>query len=172
MADNDKCLERDACALNAKLQSSRVSHAFSIEKLLSVTSSAASEICFGITSEPAIFGEAGDSQQGVAENHQQGVPEEDDTLQYTHCSYGRTSIVSADSSSVGLPPRRCSDCDEDGDDLDDLTVQSSPGVTEGGAVVSTTLSDGEGLNHGPHSGEFNSSSENVAKSPYLKDKGK
>jgi hypothetical protein len=28
------------------------------------------------------------------------------------------------------------------------------------------------LNHGPHSGEFNSSSENVAKSPYLKDKGK
>jgi hypothetical protein len=60
---------------------------------------------------------------------------------------------------VRLHPGCCSDYDEDQDvsledEMDELTVQSSPGVPECGAVVSTTLTDVDGSNHGPHSGEF------------------
>jgi hypothetical protein len=151
---------------NTKLQTKRQSHAFSIEKLLSVTS-ATSEICLRITDdslEPVTVGRPGDSQEASADNSRQRVPEEDESdLQYRHCSYGRTStvtsIVSADSSSVGLRPGCCSDCEEDQDllledEMEELTVQSSPAVLECGAVVSTTLTDVEGSNQEPHNGEF------------------
>jgi hypothetical protein len=87
------------------------------------------------------------------------VPEEnDDTSQYRHCSYGRaptmTSIVSADSSSVGLRPGCSSDCEEDQEmsleeEMEELRVQTSPG-----AEVSTTLTEAQGSKQGQHNGEF------------------
>ncbi|XP_069688178.1 homeobox protein ceh-19 [Periplaneta americana] len=95
MADSDtSLLASEAGNLNAdnsKLQAKRPSHAFSIEKLLSV-------------------------QRG---------PEEDDR--------DRPSIVSADSSSVGL---------QDEEDMDDIVLHS-PSVTECCEDVSTTLTGEE-----------------------------
>jgi hypothetical protein len=162
MADSDTSFAREASIFNtdkAKLQTKRLPHAFSIEKLLSVTSAACED-----SLELVTVGRTGDSQEAAAHNPEHRVTEEDNnTLQYRHCSYGRTSmitsIVRADSSSVGLRPGCCSDCEEDQeasleDEMDELTVQSSPGVVECGAVVSTTLTDVDGSNQGPHSGEF------------------
>jgi hypothetical protein len=170
MADSETSFVNEATnfkADNAKLQTKRPSHAFSIENLLSVTSTAP-EICLRITPEDSMeavtVGQASDNRQAAADNPQLTVNEEvDDTSQYRHCSYGRTStmtsIVSADSSSVGLRPGCCSDCEEDQElsleeEMDELTVQSSPGGIECGAVVSTTLTDVDGSKQGLHNGEF------------------
>jgi hypothetical protein len=170
MADSETSFVNETSNLkadNVKLQNERPSHAFSIEKLLSVTSTAP-EICLKITHHDSIEStpsdNAGDIHRATVDNPQLTVTQEvDDTLQYRHCSYGRastmTSIVSADSSSVGLRPGCCSDCEEDQElsleeEMEDLTVQSSVGGIECGAIVSTTLTDVDGSKQGPHNGEF------------------
>jgi hypothetical protein len=170
MADSETSFVKEASnfkADNAKLQTKRPSHAFSIEKLLSVTSTAP-EICLRIThqdsTESATAAQAGDTHRAAADNPQlTGTQEVDDTSQYRHCSYGRTStmtsIVSADSSSAGLRPGCCSDCEEDPElsleeEMEELMVQSSHGGVECGAIVSTTLTDVDGSKQGPHNGEF------------------
>jgi hypothetical protein len=171
MADSESSFVNEASnfkADNAKLQTKRPSHAFSIEKILSVTSTAP-EISLSITHQDSLeslpTGQAGDDHRAAADNSQLAVTQgDDDILQYRQCSYGRnstmTSIVSADSSSVGLRPGCCSDCEEDQDVsleevMDELTVQTSPCGIECGAVVSTTLTDVGGSEQAPHNGEFN-----------------
>ncbi|XP_023717580.2 homeobox protein ceh-30 [Cryptotermes secundus] len=159
MADSETSFIKEASnfkADNAKLQTKRPSHSFSIEQLLSVTSTAP-EIRLRVTDQDSLeappAGEAGDNPQLTV------TQEVDDTSQYRHCSYGRTStmtsIVSADSSSVGLRPGCCSDCEEDQEisleeEMEELTVQSPAGGTECNATVSTTLTDADGLKPGPH----------------------
>jgi hypothetical protein len=170
MADSETSFVNEASNLkadNAKLQTKRPSHAFSIEKLLSV-SSTAPETRLSLTQqdsmESAPAAQAGDIRRTAVDSPQLTVTQDvDDTLQYRHCSYGRTStitsIVSADSSSVGLRPGCCSDYEEDQElsleeEMEELTVQSSPGGLECGAIVSTTLTDADGSKQGPHNGEF------------------
>lgn len=170
MADSETSFINEASnfkAENAKLQTKRPSHSFSIEKLLSVTSTAP-EIRLRVTHQDSLeappAGKAGDNPRTAVDKPQLTVTQEvDDTLQYRHCSYGRTStmtsIVSADSSSVGLRPGCCSDCEEDQEisleeEMEELTVQSPGGGIECNATVSTTLTDVDGLQQGPHSGEF------------------
>jgi hypothetical protein len=149
--------ENDPDADKPKLETRRLSHAFSIEKLLSVTSETTSQMSLRITSEeslePVSAGRAGNKQQAVTDNAHLGVTGEDTgTPQYRRCAYGRssaiTSIVSADSSSVGC----CSDCEEGPEELGEVRLEASAGATECGAEVSTTLTDGCEL--GPQNGEF------------------
>ena len=154
---NDSEVERP------KLETRRMSHAFSIEKLLSVTSATTSQMCLRITSEeslePVSAGRAGNRQEAATDNTHLGVTEEDNgTVQYRYCSYGRrsaiTSVVSADSSSVAC----CSECEEDpelevsSEATGEVTVQTSAGAAESAAEVSTTLTDG--CEQRPQSGEF------------------
>lgn len=149
MADSETAFvseANDSDAGNPK----RPSHAFSIEKLLSMTSETTSEMCLRTapeeTLQPTGVGRAGNKQQTATDMAHLGLTGEDHgTAQYRRCSYGRTSattsIASADSSSVGLRPECCSDCGYDREQED----------TDG---VSTTLTDGEGSERGQQSGEF------------------
>jgi hypothetical protein len=153
MADSETAFvseANDSDADNPKVETKRLSHAFSIEKLLSMTSETTSEMCLRTTSEeslePTGVGRAGNKQQIATDMAHLGLTGEDHgTPQYRRCSYGRTSaitsIASADSSSVGLRPECCSDCGYDQERED----------TDG---VSTTLTDGESSEQGPQSGEF------------------
>jgi hypothetical protein len=160
MADTETSFVNEASNFKddkAKLQTKRPSHAFSIEKLLSVSSTAPEIRTHQDSMESAPAGQA-------VENPQLTVTQEvDDTLQYRLCSYGRTStitsIVSADSSSVGLRPGCCSDGEEDQElslqeEMEELTVESSHGGIECGAIVSTTLTEVDGSKQGPHNGKF------------------
>lgn len=167
MAESETSFVSEANDSNAdehQLQTKRLSHAFSIEKILSVTSATTTEMCLRMTSEesvePVNAGRGGD------------MTEDSGVVQYRHFSYGRgcemtsvvsadSSVVSADSSSVGLRPGCCSDCEEDPElevsleeGTDEMTVRSSPGMTECGAEVSTTLTDGDSTEQGPQNGEF------------------
>jgi hypothetical protein len=153
---------RNCSADNTRLHAKRPPHAFSIEKILSVTSTAP-EIGLRTkhedSTESVSVGEIGGNPQALAENPQLTARAVNEgTSQYRHCSYGRpstmTSVVSADSSSVGLRPGCCSDCEDDQEmsleeEMEDLMVQTSPG-----AVVSTTLNDVDGSKQVPNNGEF------------------
>jgi hypothetical protein len=149
MADSETAFvseANDSDADNSKLETKRLSHAFSIEKLLSMTSDTTSEMCLRTTSEESLQ----PIGVGRAGSRQHNTPLGDSgTLQYRRCSYERdsaiTSIVSADSSSVGLRPGCCSDCEDDpeGEDADDVAAE-----------VSTTLTDGESSDQGAQNGEF------------------
>lgn len=157
MADSETAFvseANDSDADNPKLETKRLSHAFSIEKLLSMTSETTSEMCLRTMSEeslePTGVGRAGNKQQTATDMAHSGLTGEDHgTPQYRRCSYGRnsaiTSIVSADSSSVGLRSGCCSDCEYD---------QEREDTDEVAAEVSTTLTDGESSEQGPQSGEF------------------
>jgi len=148
MADSETAFiseANDSDADNPKLETKRLSHAFSIEKLLSMTSKNTPEMCLRTTSEESLepigVERAGSRQHNA---HLGPTGEDDGTPQYRRCS-AITSIVSADSSSVGLRPGCCSDCEDDpeSEDTDDVAAE-----------VSTTLPDGEGSEQGPQNGEF------------------
>ena len=155
MADSETSFLSEACnskADNAKTQSAskRPSDAFSIEKLLSVTSS---DICFRIAGRDEQVGVTGGSPfmnfnrrivQNYGEEEREGLYNRNSAV---------TSIVSADSSSVGLPAGYCGeelyeDEDEEvllDEDMEDLALQSpaeaaeSVSVADRAEVVSTTL---------------------------------
>jgi hypothetical protein len=148
MADSETAFvseANDSDADNPKLETKRLSHAFSIEKLLSMTSENTSEMCLRTTSQESMEPIGVDRAGSRQHNAHSGLRGEDDgTPQYRRCS-AITSIVSADSSSVGLRPGCCSDCEDDpeGEDMDDVAAE-----------VSTTLTDGESSEQGPQNGEF------------------
>jgi hypothetical protein len=152
MADGETAFvseANDSDADSPKLETKRLSHAFSIEKLLSMTSDTTSEMCLRTTYEESLD----PTGVGRAGSRQHDAPLGDSgTLQYRRCSYERdpaiTSVVSADSSSAGLRPGCCSDCEDDlegedeGEDVDDVAAE-----------VSTTLTDGESSDQGAQNGE-------------------
>ena len=135
----------DSDADNPKLETKRLLHAFSIEKLLSMKSENTTEMCLRTTSEESMEPMGVDCAGSRQHNAHLGLTGEDDGMPpYRRCS-AITSIVSADSSSVGLRPGCCSDCEDDpeGEDMDDVAAE-----------VSTTLTDGESSDQGPQNGEF------------------
>jgi hypothetical protein len=148
MADGETAFvseANDSDADSPKLETKRLSHAFSIEKLLSMTSDTTSEMCLRTTYEESLD----PTGVGRAGSRQHDAPLGDSgTLQYRRCSYERdpaiTSVVSADSSSAGLRPGCCSDCEDDPEDED---------VDDVAAEVSTTLTDGESSDRGEQNGE-------------------
>ena len=148
MADRETAFiseANDSDADNPRLETKRLSHAFSIEKLLSMTSENTPEMCLRTTPEESME-PIGVDGAGIRKHDAYLGPtgEDDGTPKYRRCS-AITSIVSADSSSVGLRPGCCSDCEEDpgSEDTDDVAAE-----------VSTTLTDGESSERVPQNGEF------------------